>query len=264
MSKKDVGKVGAKTNFPLVDNFFSGEFLRGSAVFGKDYPHSMGFEPQRRNNGFLFAPLQEIKAALSIPPAVPGSLMLALKSVELPKDENEIIELGYFNQKRFFAGQHRTQEITLTFIDYVDTPIMHVLEAWRSYVYNPGMGAVGWAGGSPKSIVSSGVPIVGALSGYKQDVYLMTLSPNANWIYTKVFRLAGAFPSALDRGDIDFDDDGVSEISITLHYDEVYFILHGYLPEIALYYSPFAAGTDVIGAISGEANLFKINLPVPI
>jgi len=232
MGKKEVGKVGAKTNFPLVESLFSANFIGGSAVNKQDY---YGFEPQRRNNGFLFVPLQELKGISGFPAYLPGTLAMALKSVELPKDENEIIELGYFNQKRFYAGQHRTQEISMVFVDYVDVPVAHALEFWRATVYNAVNGAVGWASSSPKAIIPS-------LAGYKQDVFLMTLSPNADWVYSKIYMLKGAFPSSIDRGDIDFADEDILEMTLTIHYDEVFLISHGWIPEIALYYNPMTAG----------------------
>lgn len=242
--------VGAQTNFPVIGKFMSADFIGGSALLKGlgDSPVNYTFEPQRRNNGYLFAPVPEMKAAAQPPFGLPV-LGLALKSMELPKDENEIIDLGWFNQRVKFAGQHRTDDITLTFVDYADAPVMHLLEAWRSTVYNPEKGAVGKAGGG--SLIP-GVTGGGTfLGGYKWDVYLMTFSPNINWVYTKVFRLKGAFPTRLDRGELDYDDDERSEVTLTLSYDEVTYLLHGYLPEAVLYYAPQAAGefTNLTGKL---------------
>ena len=234
MSIKD---VGAKTNFPLVDKFAPARFLGGSALISnafKGSPMSHGFEPQRKNNGLLFAPIPEMKAMTSMPTSLP-ILGLALKSMELPKDENDVIDLGWFNQHVKFAGQHHTEDINISFNDYIDSSVMHILEAWRASVYNPKLGAVNFAGGRGGFLGSM-------FGGYKHDVYMLTFSPNIDWVYTKVFKLHGAFPIRLDRGEIDYSDDEVLEASLTLSYDEVTFEMHGYLPEFVLYYTPQSAG----------------------
>jgi len=236
--------VGAKPTFPIYGDKLDGRFIGGSGVVSGEHSASYRYEPQRKNNGMLIAPIPELKASLQVPPAIPGSLAFSLRSFEMPKDENDIIDLGWFNQRRKFAGQHHTDDISVTFIDYIDAPIMQTLESWRLSVYNPNLGAVGWASGSKGR---SGIPSIG---GYKHDVYLLTFSPNMNWVYTKVYRLTGAFPSRLDRGDVDYGDDEPTEITLTLSYDEVYFVMHGILPTFALYYNPQAAGVDanLIGA----------------
>jgi len=235
--------VGAQTDFPLIDKFAPATFLGGSALISnatKGSPFSHGFEPQRKNNGLLFAPIPELKAMTALPTSLP-ILGLALKSVELPKDDNEVIDMGWFNQRVKFAGQHHTDDINITFNDYIDSSVMHILEAWRASVYNPKLGAVNFAGGRSSDLF---------LGGYKQDVFLLTFSPNIDWVYTKVFKLRGAFPIRLDRGDIDYSDDEVLEASLTLSYDEVTFELHGYLPEFVLYYTPQSAGSKLFSAKS--------------
>lgn len=253
---QDMKSVGAQTNYPIVEEFAPANFLGGSALIdtagNQGLPFSYSFEPQRRNNGMLFAPIPELKVMAQFPFNLPV-LSLALRSVELPKDENDIIDLGWFNQRVKYAGQHHTEDITVTFIDYIDAPVMHILESWRASVYNAELGAVDFAGGRRGSL----------FGGYKQDVYLMTFSPNIDWVYTKVYRLRGAFPMRLDRGDLDYADDEPLEVSITLSYDEVTFILHGFLPEAMLYYNPQAAGGRLLTAGSlREATEIDLEIPV--
>lgn len=229
--------VGAQTKFIGIEKFAPASFLGGSALISgapTGTPFSHGFEPQRKNNGLIFAPIPELKAMSSMPNSLP-ILGLALKSMELPKDENDTIDLGWFNQRVKFAGQHHTDDINITFNDYIDSPVMHILESWRASVYNPKLGAVNYASGRWGFFGSM-------FGGYKHDVYMLTFSPNIDWVYTKVFKLRGAFPIRLDRGDIDYSDDEVLEASLTLSYDEVTFEMHGYLPEFVLYYTPQSAG----------------------
>jgi len=242
---------GAKSDFPIISNFLNAEFIGGSGVLSGEHSASYRYEPQRKNNGLLFAPIPELKATLTVPPAIPYCLSLALRSFEMPKDENEVFELGWFNQKVKFAGQHRTDDISVTFIDYIDAPIMQILESWRASVYNPALGAVGWAAGASNR---SGIGFE-ALGGYKHDVYILTFSPNVKMAYTKVYRLTGAFPIRLDRGDVDYGDDEPTEITMTLSYDEIYYIAHGFLPMAALYYNPQAAGADVRNLFRNEIKL---------
>ncbi len=92
-----------------------------------DHVGSSGWEPQRVNNAVLhFSDL-------------PGDeeLVLALSSFPLPKKTHGIIEVGYVNEKRKFAGVPTFDDLSVIYKDYVDKNTANILLRWDRLVYNP-------------------------------------------------------------------------------------------------------------------------------
>jgi len=153
------------------------------------------YEPQRVNNaiiGFDNLPGQ----------AKDEIIQLSLASFPLPKSANGVIELGYVNEKRKFAGPATFEDIAIVFNDFVDVEVAKKIQAWRYQVYNPQTGAIGLA------------------RTYKKTGYITMYAPNGDEAFNREFELIGCWPSNLDHGDIDLAGEDVIKINLTLTIDK--------------------------------------------
>jgi hypothetical protein len=155
-----------------------------------DHVGSQHWEPQRVNNAILhFSDL-------------PGDedLTLALSSFPLPKVTNGIIEVGYVNEKRKFAGLPTFDDLSVIYKDYVDKNTANILLRWRRLVYDPVTG------------------VIGLKSQYAKDGWVELFAPNGE--HSRFFDIIGAWPSGYDPGDIDLAGEDTVNITLTLTIDK--------------------------------------------
>lgn len=157
-----------------------------------DHVGSQNWEPQRVNNAVLhFSDL-------------PGDedLVLALSSFPLPKKTHGIIEVGYVNEKRKFAGLPTFDDLSVIYKDYVDKNTANILLKWDRLVYNPKTGRMGLK------------------AEYAKDGWAELFAPNGEFI--RRYDLIGCWPSGIDPGDIDLAGEDTLNITLTLTIDKAY------------------------------------------
>lgn len=157
------------------------------------------FEVQRVNNALLYivgigatsAPGQESNDDV---------LALALQQFPLPKVTSGIIEHGYINEKRKFAGNPTYDDLSVVYVDTVDTGVAKTLWEWRLQVHDPVTGKTGLA------------------KNYKKKGWVTMFDPSGE--QEREYELVGVWPSAMDPGDIDLAGEDSVKITMTLTIDK--------------------------------------------
>lgn len=163
-------------------------------------PTGGGYEPQRVNNALL----NIVMGGNNNPNATQGArdddLTLSLDTFPIPKDSNGIIEAGYLNEKRKFAGNPIFDDLSVVYKDFVDRQTAKILRRWRYEVYDPETGKIGLA------------------SQYKKKGWVSLFAPNGEFL--RSIELIGVWPSAMDPGDIDMAGEDILRITMTLTIDK--------------------------------------------
>lgn len=165
------------------------------------------FEPQRANNGLLF--IEGLTIFGDTAPQGNSVVTLAIESFPMPKQRNDPIELPFLNQSRKVAGQGMVDAMEVVLRDFVDQPVLTVLQNWRNSVYDPISGRLGLA------------------STYKREAFAHLISPDG--AKSRAYKLEGVWPSMVDPGDIDMNNPEKSLINMTLEVDKAYPIDIGHL-----------------------------------
>ena len=150
------------------------------------------WEPQRVNNALLhFSDL-----------VGDDDLVLALSSFPLPKVTNGIIEVGFVNERRKFAGLPTFDDLSVVYKDYVDKGTADILWKWRKLVYDPKTGKIGL-----KSV-------------YAKDGFAELFAPNGEFV--RRYELIGCWPSGMDPGDADLAGEDTINITATITIDKAF------------------------------------------
>lgn len=158
------------------------------------------FEPQRQNNfSITISGLGEGDAEL---------ISLAIASMDLPNESNEIIELPWGNEVVKVAGQARTDDVPLTVRDFVDRNVRDILVRWRRQVYDPRPDQGGR---------------IGLARDYKKSATITLHGPDGT--SKRVCALVGVWPSALNPGSLDMSASDVVQIELTLSVDKSYWVV---------------------------------------
>lgn len=159
-----------------------------------------GFEPQRVSNILLYiAGLQE-GAAGQAQSGQEDILTLSLSSFPVPKVNNAVLEIGWMNEKRKFAGPPTFDDLSVIYKDYVDQQTANLLLKWRHQVYDPNTGKIGLA------------------SAYKKTGWVAMFSPEGS--VERRYDVIGIWPSAFDPGDADLQGEDTINITCTLTIDK--------------------------------------------
>jgi hypothetical protein len=156
-----------------------------------------GFQPQRKDNfAVLITGIQNVDV-----------ITLAVSAFTIPELSIQQGKVKHFNETTFYAGSRApTVSGSMTVIDYIDKDLLLILAKWKSQVYNPKTGAIGWAANYKK----------------RGEVILLPPGTNANspgevnatgkrkWI------LDGVFPLGLKYDELSMDDDGTTPAKIVL------------------------------------------------
>lgn len=155
-----------------------------------------GFELQRPNNGLLFI--------VGLDGNANNVLSLSLASFSLPKENSNIVEVPFLNDKRKFAGMTTFDDLQVVINDYVDRPTAEILYRWRYLVKDPITGKMG------------------NKASYAKTGRAVKYSPQGD--LDREYTLEGIWPSAMDGGEIDMsnDSDGL-KITMTLTIDKAYY-----------------------------------------
>ncbi len=154
------------------------------------------FEPQRANNVLFFADLQ------GVPGVDVNVLTLALATCPIPKSSNGILEVGFLNGTRKFAGKVVYEDLNFSFIDYLDMNVARTLLAWRYLVHNP-------------ETEQNGLKAQYAKSGR-----IKLYAPDGSEDTVRVWNVFGMWPSAFDPGEGDMEGDAPIRCNVTLTIDK--------------------------------------------
>jgi len=157
------------------------------------------FEPQRINNALLrIVGLDGGNSA-----GGENALELALSSFPIPKRTMGIIEIGYLNEKRKFAGIPTYDDLSVIYKDYIDAATARVLWKWNYQVHNPETGKTGLA------------------RAYKKSGSVTLFAPDGSGEFDRMMDVIGAWPSGFDPGDADLAGEDSVNITLTLTIDKV-------------------------------------------
>lgn len=156
-----------------------------------------GFEPQRVNNGELI-----ITGLDGLGGGRDDVLRLSVASFPLPKVATGVLEVGYLNERRKFAGNTMYDDLSVVFKDHVDRDTAAILWKWRQIVHDPVTGKTGLA------------------ANYKKLAYIRLYAPNGT--RERSYRLEGVWVSQMDPGEIDYLGEDTVNIQCTLTIDKFY------------------------------------------
>jgi len=151
------------------------------------------FEPQRMNNGLF--------RIFGVPGDSGDLLVLSLDSFPVPKQDNNVLEAFFLNQKRRFSGTADPQEMSVVYKDFCDKNTAKILMGWRHVVYDPKTGVINLA------------------RNYKRTGMVEIFAPNGTLF--RQYDLIGVWPSAMDPGDIDMTSDDMIKLTVTFQVDNI-------------------------------------------
>lgn len=157
-----------------------------------DHVGKANWEPQRINNAVLH--IADLDGD--------DDLVLSLMSFPLPKRTNGIIEVGYVNERRKFAGLPTFDDLSVVYKDYTDRNLVNILWTWAMQVYDPRTGVIGLA------------------SGYKKNGWVELFAPNGEHI--RRYDIIGIWPSGFDPGDADLTGEDTINVTVTFTIDKAY------------------------------------------
>lgn len=156
-------------------------------------------EPQRGNNILL-----HIVNTPNGGSSADAELVLALESFNLPESTNNVIQMGYLNEVRNYAGKVQFPEIQVTYKDLVTSSVYATLLEWRRLVYDPANGKIGFAASS---------------NGYKRNGYVLMYASNGT--LARQWDVHGIWPSSFNPGNMDMMSDDYVPISVSFVIDKV-------------------------------------------
>jgi hypothetical protein len=160
---------------------------------------SSTFEPFRKNRWVM--------QFTSIPGDIQGApetLAFVAHTAVRPSITFNQVEYQRLNERFYVAGKPAWNEIPMTFFDFVKGPdnkpsASEILWGWSNEVYSPITGAMGFK------------------RDYAVSGTLALLDPAGG--VSQVWNLFYCWPANVDWGDLSADDDGISEVSLTVRYD---------------------------------------------
>lgn len=133
---------------------------------------------------------------------IDSELRFMVKNFPLPKETTETNDINYFNQTIKVAGKTTFENFTMVLRDSIGFDVEQKFLNWRNRVYDPRTGRMGLA------------------AMYKLDAIVYEFTPNRD--YYRAWKCEGCFPSGVDYGDMDYDDGGEKQVSVTLSVDRAY------------------------------------------
>lgn len=142
------------------------------------------FEPKRRNRWVLM---------------IEGIDSYIIKTAARPTYTTEEIELPFINSRRYLAGTTKFETMTVTLHDPIAPSGAQQIMEWIRLHYESISGRAGYA------------------DFYKRDIQLKMLDPVGTVI--ELWDIKGAFITNAAFGELSYEDGTLTEISLTLRYD---------------------------------------------
>ncbi len=132
--------------------------------------------------------------------AIEGIDAFIVKTAARPSVSIEEVEIPYINHKRYIAGKHSFETMTVTLHDPIAPSGAQQVMEWVRTHFEAVSGRAGYA------------------DFYKRDLQLKMLDPVGTVV--ELWDVKGAFITAADFGSgLDYSSSDPSEISLTLRYD---------------------------------------------
>lgn len=166
------------------------------------------FEPARSNNfrfyvqglgGLLRAGYQGQESNAYLPENADETLEFSVKSVTLPTFSQGVISLRRGNAVMKAAGLPDFTDGSLVIDDFIGADGKSILMAWQNLSYNVN------------------TQMVGYMSDYKRDCYLIEFDPNYKVVRT--WKLYGCWISSIQQDGFDHDSGDKRLITATVTYD---------------------------------------------
>lgn len=129
-------------------------------------------------------------------------LSFLVTSFSLPKETTDTFKANYFNDSVNLTGKTNYSEAQLVIKDAINYDTEKQFLKWRLRVFNPQTGKVGYA------------------EDFKCNATVSEFSPSGDVV--REWTLIGCFPSAVEYGDLTYEDAGEKSISVTIMYDKGY------------------------------------------
>lgn len=133
---------------------------------------------------------------------VDKGLELLVVSFPLPKETTDTFKANYWNDSVNLPGKTNFETSQLVIRDAINYDTEKKFLGWRLRVYNPKTGKVGYA------------------EDFKSNAVVKEYSPSGDVIRT--WQLEGCWPSAVEYGELTYEDAGEKQISVTIMYDKAY------------------------------------------
>jgi hypothetical protein len=157
--------------------------------------NSSSYEPQRANNATLY--IYNVTGGIG---NGDGTLQLSLKSFSGPTISNDIKQVRYMNEARKFAGIPNFGDLDVMYRDNVDVAVVPALLKWRSQVYDPSTGYIGFK------------------KNYAKRADIIIFAPDNS--ISRTYNLMGVWPSSFSHANYDADSDELVNISLRLSVDK--------------------------------------------
>jgi hypothetical protein len=122
-----------------------------------------------------------------------------MKIAARPSISTDEVEIGYINATRYLAGKTKFETIDITLHDPIAPSGAQQVMEWLRLIY--------------ESVSARG----GYADFYKRDVQLKMLDPVGTVV--ELWDIKGAFPTSINFGDLDYESNDISDITLTLRFD---------------------------------------------
>jgi len=143
-------------------------------------------------------PLKKNRFILRFPSSL-GFNEYFVKSASRPSININEIEIPFLNTSKYVAGRYNWDAVNVELRDGIGPSTSQVVMEWVRLVSESLTGRQGYA------------------AGYKKEVEIVMIDPTGNEVQKWI--LFGAWPSKADFGSLDYGDDEVATISMTLRID---------------------------------------------
>jgi hypothetical protein len=142
------------------------------------------FEPKRKNHWYL---------------AIEGLDAFLLKTAARPTISNSRVTIDWMNAKRYLAGKHEFDELTLTLHDPIAPSAAQQVTEWLRLCYESVSARSGYA------------------DFYKRDIQLKVTDPVGNVV--ELWDIKGAFPTSINFGDLTYENSDAQIIDVKISFD---------------------------------------------
>ena len=133
---------------------------------------------------------------------VNSGLSFLVTSFALPRESTDTFKANYWNDSVNLPGKTNFETSQLVMKDAINYDTEKQFLAWRLRVYNPKTGKVGYA------------------EDFKCNAKVREFSPSGDIV--REWDLIGCWPSAVEYGDVTYEDAGEKQIIATITYDKAY------------------------------------------
>ena len=144
----------------------------------------MEYEPKRKNRFFA-----EFSDELGIE-------VWSVQEFKRPSMNINSVEINHLNHQNYVAGRYTWDEMNITFLDPIGPSTSQILMEWVRLHAESLTGRMGYA------------------AGYKKNILLKSLDPTG--IEVEKWTIEEAMITGIDFGDNSYDDDGLTNITLTV------------------------------------------------